>query len=67
MDVDLDTARDLWAAKYGYEWRTFTYVNDTPEIATTNPFWCGLMYKLVDTSCLDVDYATGKMRLKEWK
>ncbi len=67
MDVDLDTARDLWAAKYGYEWQTLTYVNGPPEVDIDDSFWSVVMYKLIDTSCMDVNYSSGTLRLKEWK
>ena len=68
MDLDLDTARDLWAARFGYGWHYYisTSTHDS-EIDTADPFWSVVMYKLLDTSCLDTDYAGGKMRLKEWK
>jgi hypothetical protein len=68
MDVDLDTARDLWAARYGYGWQYYISLNSRKaEIDTQDSFWSTVMHKLLDTSCMDMDYASGKMRLKEWK
>lgn len=67
MTLTLEIARDLWAARYGYEWHA--YVNNPPVIypVMSDPFWYTVMHKLCDNACLDINYVTGHMRLKEWK
>ncbi len=61
MDVTLDTARDLWAVRFGYDWVTYSLGYETD---LANPFWYPLLLQLRENACLDIDYAAGRMRLK---
>ena len=68
--MTLDVARDLWAARYGYEWRA--YISQyTPtgavEIDVEDPFWSVVMYKLRDAGLLEFNFPAGQMRLSQWK
>lgn len=67
MEIDLDTARDMWAVRYGYDWFVYRAGTGPSSPALSDTFWFGLLCELRRNACLDMDYAAGKMRLKPWK
>lgn len=65
--MTLDAARDLWAARYGYEWQVYTTTPPSMHPVMEDPFWHAILKQLRDNACMDINYVTGYMRLKEWK
>lgn len=68
MTLTLDTARDLWAARYGYEPQPYiSYQQAQHTIFNKDPVWQHVMDLLRRSGAMDVNYTAGTMRLKEWK
>lgn len=65
--MKLDVARDLWAARYGYEWHTYALNGQRVMPELLQGLWHEVLQTLQNNACLDIDYTAGQLRLKEWK